>query len=52
MFQAIRKSVIKAKHDLSEHLSALIEIDLGTERAPYRRELTRVEFDGLDFRFG
>jgi Fe-S protein assembly chaperone HscA len=46
-FQAIRKAVIKAKHDLSELDSALISIDLGTERAAYRRELTRDEFDGL-----
>ncbi|MEK6288796.1 MAG: Fe-S protein assembly chaperone HscA [Acidobacteriota bacterium] len=47
VFQAIRKAVIKAKHDLSESDSALIEIDLGAEHGPYRRELARHEFDGL-----
>jgi molecular chaperone DnaK len=47
VFQAIRKAVIKAKHDLSDSDRALIEIDLGAERGPYRRELTRDEFDGL-----
>jgi len=47
LFQAIRKAVIRAKHDLSDSDSALIDIDLGAERAPYRRELTRDEFDGL-----
>jgi molecular chaperone DnaK len=47
VFQAIRKGVIKAKHDLSERDSALIEISLEDERVPYRRELTRDEFEGL-----
>ncbi len=46
-FQAIRKAVIKVKHDLSEHDTALIDIDLGTDRPPYRRELARDEFEGL-----
>jgi len=47
VFQAIRKGVIKAKHDLSERDCAVIDIDLGDKRKPYRRELTRDEFDGL-----
>ncbi len=46
-FQAIRKAVIKAKHELSDSDRALIDIDLGAERGPYRREFTRDEFDGL-----
>ncbi|HLF85442.1 MAG TPA: Hsp70 family protein, partial [Blastocatellia bacterium] len=47
VFQAIRKAVIKAKHDLSDSDRALIDIDLGAEGGPYRRELTRDAFDGL-----
>jgi len=47
VFQAIRKGVINAKHDLSESDKSSIDIDLGAERGPFRRELTRGEFDGL-----
>lgn len=47
LFQAIRKAIIKTKHDLSESDRAFIEVDLGPERAAYRRELTRDEFDRL-----
>ena len=47
VFQAIRKAIIKTKHDLSESDRAIIEIDLGAGRAAYRREFTRDEFDRL-----
>jgi molecular chaperone DnaK (HSP70) len=47
VFQAIRKAIIKTKHDLSESDSAFIEIDLGDKRVAYRREFTRDEFDSL-----
>jgi molecular chaperone DnaK len=43
VFQAIRKSVIKTKHDLSEFDSTRISID-GVE---YEREMTRDEFEKL-----
>ena len=46
LFQTIRKAVIKAKHDLSEHESSLIEINLG-ESGVYRNELTRDQFEAL-----
>jgi Fe-S protein assembly chaperone HscA len=46
LFQAIRKGVIKAKHDLSEHDSSLIEINLG-ESGAYKTELTRNQFEAL-----
>jgi Fe-S protein assembly chaperone HscA len=46
-FQALRKSVIHAKHELSESDHALIAIDLGREHGEYRRELTRDEFERL-----
>jgi molecular chaperone DnaK len=46
LFQTIRKAVIKAKHDLSEHESSLIEINLG-ESAVYRNVLTRDQFEAL-----
>ena len=46
-FQAIRKAVIQAKHDLSEAQSTTITVDLGSQPEPYRRELTRDELDGL-----
>src|ERR1041384_6941654 len=47
IFQAIRKSVIQAKHDLSKSQSASITFDLGSQRELYRREFTRDELDGL-----
>jgi len=43
MFQGIRKSVIKTKHDLSECDTTQISID-GVE---YERELARAEFESL-----
>ena len=43
IFQAIRKSVIKTKHDLSERDTTKISID-GVE---YEREMTRDEFEKL-----
>jgi molecular chaperone DnaK len=46
LFQTIRKAVIKAKHDLSDHESSLIEINLG-EFGVYRNELTRNQFEAL-----
>jgi len=47
VFQAIRRAVINAKHELSENDATSIDIDLGIERAPYRREFSRAEFDRL-----
>ena len=47
VFQAIRKAVIKTKHDLSSSDKAFIEIDLGKEHKLYRREYSREEFDRL-----
>ena len=48
LFQEIRKAVIKGKHDLSDSDTALIEIDPGAEGGrPYRRELTRDQFDSV-----
>jgi molecular chaperone DnaK len=46
VFQAIRKAVIQAKHELSSSDTTLIEIDLGLQRGRYKRELERDEFDG------
>ena len=46
LFQAIRKAVIKAKHDLSERDSSVIEINMGDSGA-YRNELTRNQFEAL-----
>jgi molecular chaperone DnaK len=47
VFQAIRKAVIRAKHELSSSDSALIEIDFGSRHGRYKRELARDEFDRL-----
>jgi molecular chaperone DnaK len=47
VFQAIRKAIIKSKHDLSYADTALIEIDSGVEGGLYRRELTREQFDSV-----
>jgi Fe-S protein assembly chaperone HscA len=47
LFQAIRKAVIKAKHDLSEYDRTMIAIELGGEYGRYERELTREESDAL-----
>jgi Fe-S protein assembly chaperone HscA len=47
VFQAIRKAIIKTKHDLSESDRAFIQIELGPGRAAYRREFTRDEFNRL-----
>jgi Fe-S protein assembly chaperone HscA len=46
-FQAIRKAVINAKHELSESDRAIISVDLGTEGGEFRREMTREQFDAL-----
>ncbi|HEY7912705.1 MAG TPA: Fe-S protein assembly chaperone HscA [Blastocatellia bacterium] len=46
-FQAIRKAVINAKHELSESDSAVISVDLGDEGGLFRREMTREQFDAL-----
>jgi molecular chaperone DnaK len=48
VFQAIRKTVIQAKHELSVSYDSLIDIYSTAEpKAPYEREITRHEFDGL-----
>src|ERR1700730_8554409 len=47
VFQTVRKSVIRAKHELSESERAEITVDLGHEREQYRRALTREDFDRL-----
>ena len=47
VFQAVRTAVIKTKHDLSSSDKAFIEIDMGADRKPYRREYSREEFDRL-----
>ena len=48
LFQAIRKAVIKAKHELSEYDSTVMTIHLGEDHGrSYEREITRNEFDGL-----
>ena len=47
VFQTIRKAIIKAKHDLSDSDSAIVEIDPGVQRPAYRRTLTRDDFDRL-----
>ncbi|MEK6324090.1 MAG: Fe-S protein assembly chaperone HscA [Acidobacteriota bacterium] len=48
IFQAIRKAVIRAKHELSVSDSTLIDIDLGAGHdGVYQRKLRRDEFDGL-----
>ena len=48
MFQAIRKMVIQAKHELSVSDHALLEIRGAAESdGGYNREITRDEFDGL-----
>ena len=46
LFQAIRKAIIRSKHDLSDSDTTLIEIDPGTGK-PYRRELTRDQFENI-----
>jgi molecular chaperone DnaK (HSP70) len=46
-FQSLRKSVIAAKHELSESDRAVIAIDLGQGHGEYRREMTRDEFEKL-----
>jgi len=48
LFQAVRKAVIAAKHELSESDRSVIAIDLGAEfGGEYRREITREEFESL-----
>ena len=47
MFQAIRKMVIQAKHELSVSDHALLEIRGAESGGGYNREITRDEFDGL-----
>jgi molecular chaperone DnaK len=48
LFQAVRKAVIAAKHELSEADRATIAVDLGAEfGGEYRREITRDEFENL-----
>ena len=47
VFQTIRKAIIKAKHELSDSDSAIVEIDPGGQRPAYRRTLTRDDFDRL-----
>ena len=47
LFQAIRKAVIRAKHELSSSDSTFIEIDLVGQPGRYKREFSRDEFDGL-----
>ncbi|HKP87066.1 MAG TPA: Fe-S protein assembly chaperone HscA [Blastocatellia bacterium] len=48
LFQAVRKAVIGAKHELSESESSIIAIDLGTDFGEeYRRSITRDEFERL-----
>ncbi|MFL6273902.1 MAG: Fe-S protein assembly chaperone HscA [Blastocatellia bacterium] len=46
-FQAIRKGVIAAKHELSESDRARIAIDLAESGVAYHREVTRDEFERL-----
>ncbi|HSE98710.1 MAG TPA: Fe-S protein assembly chaperone HscA, partial [Blastocatellia bacterium] len=46
-FQAVRKAIIAAKHELSESGSAVIAVDLGDGRGEYRREMTREEFEQI-----
>ena len=46
-FQAIRKAVIAAKHELSESDRARIALDLAESGVAYRREVTRDEFEQL-----
>ena len=47
-FQAIRKAVINAKHELSNSDSAIISVDLGQDGGgEFRREITREQFDAL-----
>jgi molecular chaperone DnaK len=47
-FQAIRKAMIAAKHELSEQESVTIAINLGNAGGGnYRREITRDEFEQL-----
>src|SRR5262245_29639514 len=46
VFQAVRKAIISAKHELSEKENATVTIDLG-DGDVYNRELTRAEFEGL-----
>jgi Fe-S protein assembly chaperone HscA len=46
VFQLVRKAVIQAKHDLSEHESGLISLDLSSEYGgACSRRITRPEFD-------
>ena len=48
LFQAVRKAVIEAKHELSEAESSIIAIDLGVDFGEeYRRGITREEFENL-----
>ncbi len=48
LFQAVRKAVIEAKHELSESESSIIAIDLGVDFGEeYRRGITRDEFENL-----
>lgn len=47
-FQAIRKAMIAAKHELSEQESVTVAINLGdVGGGNYRREITRAEFERL-----
>ncbi|HSB08017.1 MAG TPA: Fe-S protein assembly chaperone HscA [Blastocatellia bacterium] len=48
VFQAIRRAVIEAKHELSEAEVSFAVIDSGAERgASFERKITRDEFEGL-----
>ena len=48
LFQAVRKAVIAAKHELSESDSSIIAIDLSVDFGEeYRRGITREEFENL-----
>ena len=48
LFQAVRKAVIGAKHELSEVGNSIISIDLGVDFGEaYRRGITREEFENL-----
>jgi Fe-S protein assembly chaperone HscA len=48
LFQAVRKAVIEAKHELSEAEESMIAIDLGVGFGEvYRRGITRGEFENL-----
>jgi Fe-S protein assembly chaperone HscA len=46
VFQAVRKAVIHAKHELSENEKAVIHVYLDTDRA-FLRQISRAEFDEM-----